>query len=66
MSYSNKFHEIVKTSGGYNIYRMKGTKGVYHVDSKQIGGMTATFRTQKEAISSIKNSFRNVKNGGKM
>ena len=66
MSYSSKFHETVKTSGGYNIYRMKGSKGVYHVDSKQVSGMTATFKTQKEAVSAIKNSFRNIVNGGKM
>ena len=63
--YNSKFHEIVKVTGGYNIYRNKGTKGQYYVDSKKTPNAYAVYKTQKAATNSIKNSFKDIK-GGKM
>lgn len=40
-------YETVKTVNGYNITRMKGTKGVYHVNIKL--NIFYTFKTIKAA-----------------
>lgn len=47
-----RFYEVVKTVNGHDIYRMKGTKGFYHVDTKVINRnckTTHVFKTQKAA-----------------
>lgn len=40
-------YETVKTVNGHDIYRMKGTHGVYHVNFSKNG--YCTFRTIKAA-----------------
>lgn len=45
-------YEVVKTVNGYEITRMKGTKGAYHVNVKEGKGFREfhTFRTLKAAV----------------
>lgn len=40
-------YETVKTVNGHDIYRMKGTKGCYHVNVKE--NVHCTFKTIKAA-----------------
>lgn len=46
-------YETVKTVNGYNITRMKGTHGVYHINVKEEKGFKKhyTFKTIKAAAS---------------
>lgn len=47
--------EVVKTVNGYDITRMKGTKGVYHVNVREGKGFREfhTFKTIKAAVEFI-------------
>lgn len=47
----SNIYETVKTVNGHNIYRMKGTKGFYHVEIRK--GVEHTFRTIKAAAAFI-------------
>lgn len=40
-------YEVVKVVNGFEIIRMKGTKGFYHVNTRE--GKGCTFRTIKAA-----------------
>lgn len=48
-------YEVVKTVKGYDITRMKGTKGHYHVSVREGKGFREfhTFRTIKSAVQFI-------------
>lgn len=48
-------YETVKTVKGYDITRMKGTKGAYHVNVREGKGFRAfhTFKTIKAAVEFI-------------
>ena len=48
-------YEVVKTVKGYNIYRMKGTHGAYHVNIREGKGFREfhTFKTIKAATEFI-------------
>ena len=48
-------YETVKTVKGYDITRMKGTKGVYHVNVREGKGFREfhTFKTIKAAVEFI-------------
>lgn len=52
-------YEVVKTVKGYNIVRMKGTKGFYHVNVREGKGFREfhTFRTIKAAVEFIENAL---------
>lgn len=52
-------YEIVKTVNGYDIYRMKGTKGAYHVNVREGKGFREfhTFRTIKAAAEFIEKAL---------
>lgn len=52
-------YEVVKTIKGYDITRMKGTHGVYHVNVKEEKGYREfhTFRTIKAAIQFIETAL---------
>lgn len=53
----SSIYETVRTVNGYEIYRMKGTHGAYHVNLRE--GRTwkefHTFRTIKAAVEFIEN-----------
>ena len=48
-------YEVVKTVKGYDIVRMKGTKGAYHVNIREDKGFREfhTFKTIKAAVEFI-------------
>lgn len=48
-------YETVKTVKGYDIIRMKGTRGIYHVNIKEGKGWREflTFKTIKAAVEFI-------------
>jgi len=50
-------YEVVKVIKGYEIVRMKGTHGAYHVNVREGMGFREfhTFRTIKAAVEFIKN-----------
>ncbi|MCQ2363897.1 MAG: hypothetical protein MJ041_06160 [Acidaminococcaceae bacterium] len=48
-------YETVKTVKGHSIYRMKGSKGFYHV--KVTANSEVTFHTIKAAAAWIENNF---------
>lgn len=50
-----KMYEVVKTVKGYEITRMKGTHGFYHVNVREGKGFKEfhTFRTIKAAVEFI-------------
>lgn len=48
-------YEVVKTVKGHDIYRMKGTKGFYHVDIRK--NVFRNFRTIKAAAAFIEATF---------
>lgn len=48
-------YEVVKTVKGYEITRMKGTKGIYHVTISL--GKFLTFRTIKSATEFIEKTL---------
>ena len=52
-------YEVVKVVKGYEITRMKGTHGVYHVNVKEGKGWKEfhTFRTIKAAAEFINNAL---------
>ena len=55
------FYETVKTVNGIDIYRMKGTRGAYHVNIREGKGFREyhTFRTIKAAAEFITKVFPN-------
>ena len=52
-------YEVVKIVKGYEITRMKGTKGVYHVNVREGKGFREfhTFRTIKAAVKFIETAL---------
>ena len=52
-------YEVVKIVKGYEITRMKGTKGVYHVDIREGKGFREfhTFKTIKSATEFIEKTL---------
>lgn len=52
-------YEVVKTVKGYDITRMKGSKGAYHVNIKEGKGFREfhTFKTIKEAVEFIESTL---------
>ena len=52
-------YEVVKTVKGYDIYRMKGTHGAYHVNVREGKGFREfhTFKTIKSAVEFIKKAL---------
>lgn len=52
-------YEVVKTVKGYDIYRMKGTHGAYHVNIREGNGFREfhTFRTIKAATEFIEKTL---------
>lgn len=52
-------YETIKTVKGYDITRMKGTRGAYHVNVKEGKGFREfhTFRTIKAAVQFIENAL---------
>jgi hypothetical protein len=52
-------YETVKTVNGYDIYRMKGTHGCYHVNVREDKGWREfhTFRTIKAAVQFIQTAL---------
>ena len=52
-------YEVVKTVKGYEITRMKGTKGAYHVNIREDKGFREfhTFRTIKAAVKFIETAL---------
>lgn len=53
-------YEVVRIVKGYEIYRMKGTKGCYHVTIKKFANGNekfCTFKTIKAATEFIENSL---------
>lgn len=48
-------YEVVKTVNGHDVYRMKGTKGFYHVDIRK--NVWRSFRTIKAATAFIEATF---------
>jgi len=52
-------YEVVKTVKGYEITRMKGTKGIYHVSIREGKGFREflTFRTIKSATEFIEKTL---------
>jgi hypothetical protein len=55
----NKMYEVVKTVKGYDIVRMKGTKGAYHVNVREGKGFREfhTFKTIKAAVEFIEKAL---------
>ena len=55
----NKMYEVVKTVKGYDIIRMKGTKGAYHVNVREGKGFREfhTFKTIKAAVEFIEKAL---------
>lgn len=51
--------EVVKTVKGYDITRMKGTKGAYHVSVREGKGFREfhTFKTIKSAVEFIETAL---------
>lgn len=54
-----QMYEVVKTVKGYDITRMKGTKGAYHVNVREGNGFREfhTFRTIKAASEFIEKTL---------
>ncbi len=52
-------YEVVKTVKGYDITRMKGTRGIYHVNVREGKGWKEfhTFRTIKAAVEFIEKAL---------
>lgn len=52
-------YEVVKTVKGYEITRMKGTKGIYHVVVREGKGFQEfhSFRTIKSAVEFIEKAL---------
>lgn len=52
-------YEVVKTVNGFDITRMKGTKGCYHVNVREGRGFREfhTFRTIKAAVQFIETAL---------
>lgn len=52
-------YEVVKTVKGYDIVRMKGTKGAYHVNVREGKGFREfhTFKTIKAAVQFIETAL---------
>ena len=52
-------YEVVRTVKGYDITRMKGTRGIYHVNVREGKGWREyhTFRTIKAAIEFIEKAL---------
>ena len=52
-------YEVVKTVKGYDIIRMKGTKGIYHINIREGKGFKEfhTFRTIKAAVEFIEKAL---------
>ena len=52
-------YEVVRTVKGYDIVRMKGTKGAYHVNVREGKGFREfhTFRTIKAAVEFIEKAL---------
>lgn len=52
-------YEVVKVVKGYEIKRMKGTRGAYHVDIEEGKGWRkfCTFRTIKAAVEFIETTL---------
>lgn len=52
-------YEVVKTVKGYDITRMKGTRGIYHVNVREGKGWKEfhTFRTIKAAAEFIEKAL---------
>ena len=52
-------YEVVKIVKGYEITRMKGTKGAYHVNIREEKGFREfhTFRTIKDAVKFIETAL---------
>ena len=52
-------YEVVKIVKGYEITRMKGTKGTYHVNIRERKGFREfhTFRTIKDAVKFIEKAL---------
>ena len=48
-------YEVVKTVNGHDIYRLKGSRGFYHVAIRQ--NVTINFRTIKAAAAYIESSL---------
>jgi hypothetical protein len=59
MKGANTMFEVVKVVKGYEITRMKGTRGAYHVNVREGRGFREfhTFRTIKAAAEFIKNAL---------
>ena len=55
----NDMYETVKVIKGYEIKRMKGTKGAYHVNVREGKGFREfhTFRTIKSAVEFIETAL---------
>ena len=55
----SKMYEIVKTVKGYEIKRMKGTHGAYHVSIREGKGFREflTFKTIKAAVEFIETTL---------
>ena len=55
----NEMYETVKTVKGYDITRMKGTKGVYHVNVREGKGFREfhTFKTIRSAVEFIETAL---------
>ena len=51
--------ETVRIVKGYRVYRMTGTKSIYHVDLKVLehSKMRMTFKTIKSAVEYIENNL---------
>lgn len=52
-------YEVVRTVKGYDITRMKGTRGIYHVNVREGNGWKEfhTFRTIKAAVEFIEKAL---------
>lgn len=55
-----KMYETVKIVNGYEVKRMKGTRGVYHVTVREGKGWQEfhTFRTIKAAVEFIETALK--------
>ena len=52
-------YEVVRTVKGYDITRMKGTRGIYHINIREGKGWREyhTFRTIKAAVEFIEKAL---------
>lgn len=52
-------YEVVRTVKGYDITRMKGTRGIYHINVREGKGWREyhTFRTIKAAVEFIEKAL---------